>query len=185
MSDAHSMRIDLNNMGIDNMAKRTKELEDEIIERISCGEPLRAICRDEHMPSWVAIYDWVNRDESFALRIARARELGFDAIALEALEIADTPLLGVEEEESDNGYKIKKSDMLGHRKLQVETRLKLLAKWCPKRYGDRQAVELTGADGGPVEITETERVAQIQGYLELAKQRAEQRALEHSADGLL
>ena len=27
--------------------------------------------------------------------------------------------------------------MLGHRKLQIETRLKLLAKWDPKRYGDK------------------------------------------------
>jgi hypothetical protein len=38
-----------------------------------------------------------------------------------------------------------REDMLGHRKLQIETRLKLLAKWSPKRYGDKLGIG--GADG--------------------------------------
>ena len=36
------------------------------------------------------------------------------------------------------------------RRVRIETRLKLLAKWDPKRYGDRLQAELTGANGGPV-----------------------------------
>jgi len=40
---------------------------------------------------------------------------------------------------------VKKVEMLGHRKLQIETRLKLLAKWDPKRYGDLQKVEHSGS----------------------------------------
>jgi hypothetical protein len=39
-------------------------------------------------------------------------------------------------------------DMLGHRKLQVETRLKLLAKWDPRRYGD--ALKLSGDPEAPL-----------------------------------
>lgn len=35
-----------------------------------------------------------------------------------------------------------REDMLGHRKLQIETRLKLLAKWDPRRYGEK--VEVNG-----------------------------------------
>ena len=119
----------------------------EICERISNGEPLRAICRDEHMPSWTTVYLWIKDDDVFAKRIAHARDLGFDAIAEEALSIADTPVIGEETEESDTGTKVKKGDMLGHRKLQIETRLKLLAKWCPAKYGERQAIELSGTDG--------------------------------------
>lgn len=120
---------------------------EEIIERLSNGEPLRAICRDEHMPSWRAFYEWMERDADFAARIAHARELGFDAIAQQALEIADSPLIGVRREQSDTGTKITEEDMLGHRKLQVETRLKLLAKWCPKKYGDKVQQEITNPDG--------------------------------------
>jgi hypothetical protein len=73
---------------------------------------------------------------------ARARLEGFDQIALDALRIADTQVEGVEITIDDMGKTTeKRSDMLGHRKLQVETRLKLLAKWDPKRYGDRVALD--------------------------------------------
>ena len=123
-------------------SKRSPQVEDEICRRLSEGETLRAICRDEGMPSWQRIYEWVASDESFAGRIARARELGADAIAEQAMSIADTPVIGEEVEESENGIKVKRADMLGHRKLQVETRLKLLAKWFPTKYGDKQEIDL-------------------------------------------
>jgi hypothetical protein len=41
-------------------------------------------------------------------------------------------------------------DMLGHRKLQIETRLKLLAVWDPKRYGNK--VQLGGDGGAPIRV---------------------------------
>lgn len=153
------------------MATYTPELAEEICNRIAEGEPLRAICRDAHMPSWRAVYDWIGKDEDFASRIAQARKMGFDAIAEEALEIADTPQDGEETETSELGKKVKRGDMLGHRKLQVETRLKLLAKWCPAKYGERTAMELTGANGGPVQISDTERAAKVAAILAAAQSR--------------
>lgn len=66
---------------------------------------------------------------------------GEDAIAADCLRIADTPMEGVEfVTKADGGVEEKRGDMLGHRKLQIETRLKLLAKWNPKKYGDKMAV---------------------------------------------
>lgn len=117
---------------------------EEICRRIAEGEPLRQICRDDSMPKWQTVYAWMERNQDFAARFARARELGFDAIAEEALEIANTPMEGVRTEVGDNGTKEVREDMLGHRKLQIETRFKLLAKWSPKKYGDKQQVELSG-----------------------------------------
>lgn len=149
----------------------TPELANEIIERISNGEPLKAICRDEHMPTWSVVYRWIRDIPDFATEMNIARDMGADAIAEEALSIADTPVVGEETEESETGRKVRRGDMLGHRKLQVETRLKLLAKWHPKKYGDRTAMELTGADGGPVRITDTERAAKIAAILAAAKAR--------------
>jgi hypothetical protein len=84
----------------------------------------------------MTVYRWRDAHPEFELRFARAREDGHDVIAEQALEIANTPVEGVVTEESDQGTKIRREDMLGHRKLQVETRLKLLAKWNPKKYGD-------------------------------------------------
>lgn len=131
-------------------SKYTPELAAEICERLSNGEPLRQICRDDHMPAWTAVYAWSAKDRELSERIARAREMGFDAIAEEALIIADTPHWGLTETTAPNGQTITKQDMLGHRKLQIETRLKLLAKWDPKRYGDR--IALAGDEKNPIHV---------------------------------
>lgn len=149
----------------------TEAIGAEICDRLAEGEPLRAICRSEGMPAWRTVYDWIRNDDAFATRIAQARDVGFDAIAEEALAIADTPQQGERTEESTEGFKRVREDMLGHRKLQVETRLKLLAKWCRKRYGEATSMELTGADGGPVQIGDTERAAKIAAILAAAQQR--------------
>lgn len=126
------------------------ETANAIIEWIAEGRPLREFCRQEGAPAWRTVYDWLGRDTDFSARFARARDMGADAIAEEALEIADTPVEGVRTETDEDGIKEVREDMLGHRRLQVDTRLKLLAKWHPKKYGEKLSTELTGADGGPV-----------------------------------
>jgi len=153
----------------------TEKLSEEICNRIKEGEPLRQICRDKGMPSWRTVYNWMKDNPDFASRIAHARPIGYDAIAEDTLRIADTPLLGEEIEEADGKVKVRRSDMLGHRKLQIETRLKLLAKWSPSKYGDRTGIELTGANGGPVQISDTERAARLAAIVAVAQQRAQQK----------
>lgn len=144
---------------------------DEICTRLSSGETLRSICRSEGMPSWDVVYGWAAGDDDLAQRIARAREAGFDAIAMQALEIADTPREGQSVTEDDKGTRVTREDMLGHRRLQVDTRLKLLAKWCPKRYGDK--VQVAGAeDLPPVAVDDTSTAARLSGLLALAAARA-------------
>ena len=72
-------------------SKYSTELAAEICERLSNGEPLRQICRDDHMPAWQKIYEWMARDEELSGAIARARDQGYEAIAEEALIIVCTP----------------------------------------------------------------------------------------------
>jgi hypothetical protein len=137
-------------------SKHTPELVAEICERLSAGEPLRQICRDDRMPHWTRMYDWLSQDPDLSLRVARAREAGYDALAEEALEIADTPKLGAKKvfssgsEESEDSMTVTEEDMLGHRKLQIETRLKLLACWNPSKYGNK--VALGGDPKNPIKI---------------------------------
>lgn len=126
----------------------SEEVATEICQRLADGTPLREICRDAEMPAWRTVYDWQDANPEFAARIARARISGYDALAGECLEIADSPEIGEERtEKPDGSVEIRTGDMLGHRKLRIETRLKLLAKWDPKRYGDKVAVG--GADDLP------------------------------------
>lgn len=127
-------------------SKYTPEIVDEICERLSDGEPLRQICRDKHMPSWRAVYDWLKLYPDFAAAIARARELGYDAIAEDALRIADTPITAEEVTEGGKyGLTVKRGDAVDHRKLQIWTRLQLLAKWSPEKYGERIKQEHSGS----------------------------------------
>ena len=122
------------------MVKRTAKLEDEIVERISRGETLRSICRDKHMPVWQAVYQWMDKDEVFAGRIARAREVGYDAIAEQTVDIADEDMPTLPSGGRDGAA-------VQHAKLRIETRLKLLAKWSPKKYGERTHLEHSGKVG--------------------------------------
>lgn len=134
----------------------SEELLEQISERLSAGEPLAAICREEGMPSARTIRSWIVSNEHVSAVIAHAREEGEDWLAAECLMIADRPMIGIEEkhELNDAGDLVltetKKSDMLSHRKLQIETRLKLLAKWNPRKWGDKQ--EISGPDGGSLVV---------------------------------
>lgn len=149
----------------------TIELADEICERIASGETLRAICRESHMPSWVTVYAWRKANPQFSERLALARELGGDAIAEETLEIADTPQKGVREEQTHEGYKTVREDMLGHRKLQVDTRLKLLAVWFPRKFGQRIDVT-TGNES--LNLTPEDRAAKLAALTAAATRRKQE-----------
>ncbi|MBD3684118.1 hypothetical protein H3005_19885 [Stenotrophomonas sp. Br8] len=124
--------------------KKSDKLLKEITERLSQGEPLAQICRDEGMPAARTVREWQQNDEQVSAAIARAREEGFDSIAAECLDIADDGRndwmnraadAGDEQALQFNGEHVQRS------KLRVDTRLKLLAKWDPKRYGERLAVD--------------------------------------------
>ena len=137
-------------------SKYTPEIAQEILDRISTGEPLMKICRDEHIPERRTVYDWLERIDGLSAQFARAREAGCDAMAEEALIIANTPLTGQKKvfssgsEEGQDYMTVTEEDMLGHRKLQIETRLKLLACWNPKKYGTK--VQMGGDPGNPIKI---------------------------------
>lgn len=130
----------------------TNEIADEICRRLSDGETLREICRDDRMPHWTTVYDWKHANEALSLRIAGARELGEEAIAQECLAIADTPKIGIRTTVKPSGTETTETDMIEHRRLQIDTRLKLLAKWNPKKWGDKLAVG-GAADLPPVETS--------------------------------
>lgn len=155
----------------------TQKIADEICERIATGEPLRAICRDDHMPARRTVYDWMDADPDFAAHFARAREVGFDEIAEGTLEIADDATRDTRHTERGEACD---TEWVARSKLRVETRLKLLAKWSPKKYGEKTSMEVTGANGGPVQVSETERASKLAGILALARARRDSEASDDS-----
>lgn len=114
----------------------TKEVADEICARLSEGEPLVWICRDDHMPSRRTVGNWRAANEDFNEKFLTARDDGFDVIAAGTMEISDTV-------EPDAAH-------VSKAKLRIETRLKLLAKWDPRRYGDKVALTGGTEDDAPI-----------------------------------
>lgn len=132
----------------------TKEIADSICEQLSVGVPLREICRQEGYPAWRTVYDWLAKDDEFATRFAHARDVGHEALAQECLDIADNAENDWMLRENKDGFESWQlnGEHVQRSKLRIETRLKLLAKWNPKKYGDK--VTHSGDAENPI-ITKT------------------------------
>lgn len=126
----------------------TDEAAAEICERISQGETLAQICRDAHMPAVRTVSDWAANNTTFSADFARAREDGFDAIASQALDIADDGSRDYKPSDEDGGV-IVDHDHISRSKLRVDTRLKLLAKWS-KRYSEKMDLTVDASVKGSV-----------------------------------
>ena len=124
----------------------SQAVADDICDQIADGTPLRVICRIEGMPAWRTVYHWLEERPEFAARFARAREIGFDAIAEECLDIADA--VEYDTVKTEGGDRAN-TEWITRSRLRVDTRLKLLSKWDPKRYGDKLE---TTVKGGPANV---------------------------------
>lgn len=118
---------------------------------------------------------WHFESEDVQAKVARAREAGVEVILEEARDIADHPQEGEEivemaSDEDDEGTVIKrtKKDMLGHRKLQIETRIKYAQMIAPRKYGPK--LDLT-TDNKPISSDIADVAARAASLLELAKKR--------------
>lgn len=122
---------------------------------LSEGNSLLSICEALGV-AYSTACDWERDIPEHSANATRARELGCHALAQQALAIADTPCLGiVRTTKADGGIEEKTEDMTAHRRLQIDTRKWLIAKWHPTVYGDKQQIEHTGS----ISLAETLREA--------------------------
>lgn len=131
----------------------------KICEQLSEGIPLREICRQEGYPSYRAIYRWMVQDEDLSSHIARAREVGYDNMAEECLDIADNASNDWMDREIKNSKgqtdveRVVDTEHIQRSKLRIETRLKLLAKWSNK-YSDKTLIA-GDPNGAPIKTEES------------------------------
>ena len=113
------------------------------------------------MPDESTVRAWVLDDvEGFGPQYARAREIGYDCMAEELLQIADTPSLGVKTVTKPNGdIETTLGDMTDHRRIQIDARKWMLSKMLPKRYGDKLDLNHSGRIATQREMTEEELVS--------------------------
>lgn len=116
-----------------------------LAEMVENGRALVAVCGDPGMPARSTVYRWLAEHPDFAARVDRARE----AIADHAVATADR-LTDDLKPEMANAVRVQLLHL--HWKA---------AKMAPKRYSERRLTELTGKDGGPVEIEESPMVFDV------------------------
>jgi len=83
------------------------------------------------MPSYETVWRWEQDDPEFCKASSRAREAGTHFLAGDCLRIADD--LAIDP---------------SHKRLMIDTRIRLIGKWNAKNYGER--VELAGDKENPL-----------------------------------
>ena len=125
-------------------AKKTPELIQTVLDAVSSGIPLEHVCKAQGITvqSW---HVWRRADEELAIAHGRARDDGFDALAAESLAIIDAPPERVVTMSGEDRVESRiDSASVQWAKNRAEHRLKLLAKWDPRRYGDKIELEHKG-----------------------------------------
>ena len=115
------------------------EVADDICSLLASGESLNSICKRKGFPSRNTVYRWLREYKDFRDNYARATDDRAESIFEEMLEIAD----GAEAETAS----------IAKARLQIDARKWILGKMNPKKYSDKQTVEMTGANGGPIDMS--------------------------------
>lgn len=102
-----------------------EDLVPRICNRLAMGEPLAIIQADLGIPG-ETITSWRKTDPDIAKQFHDARDLGFDVIAHGTRETARG--------RGDSTNDVQRDKMI------IENDLKLLAKWDPRRYGDKHII---------------------------------------------
>ncbi len=141
-------------------AIRCKETLDALIEWVTSGGTVQSFAavarvRDD------SVWRWLRASPEYAEKLKDARSKAADAMADEMLEIASTPMLLEETYTSYDGagnvirQDVKKQDAVAARKLAVNARQFLMAKWAPDRYGEK--VEVTRGTSDDIAIIAARR----------------------------
>lgn len=123
------------------------ELAEIICIRLSEGESLRSVCRDEKLPDKATVLRWIARHDDFRDQYVRAKAQGAEAIAEEMFDIADDAsndwMEKLDAEGQGIGWQLN-GDHVRRSQLRIDTRKWYLSKIMPKKYGDKLEVNSTG-----------------------------------------
>ena len=116
----------------------TQELGDIICEKISDGQSMRTICKDEDMPCVRTVYYWLRTNEEFLIQYTIAKEESADAMIEEMLDIADDGTNDYMTIKKGNyEYNVEDREVTNRSKLRVDTRKWIASKLKPKKYGEK------------------------------------------------
>lgn len=163
----------------------SEEMANTICERLADGESLLAILENgDGMPAYRTVMQWLEAHEDFAQNYARSRAVHADREFERIQQIADDGSNDwIESNDPNNpGYRLN-GENIARSRLRVDTLKWRLGRMAPKKYGDRTAVEMTGADGGPIVTRdETQGLGAVKAALVAMIQRGTPKSVSGSDD---
>jgi hypothetical protein len=128
----------------------------EICEQLAKGRSLIQITQASDFPDSSTVYRWLEKNEEFRDKYARARDLQAEHYASQIVELADTPVEARKVViKADGSEEITIGDAVDRTRLQIDARKWYASKLAPKKYGDFARNEISGPDGGPVQASVT------------------------------
>lgn len=121
--------------------KYSKKIAKVICDLIADGLSLRQICSNEGLPSRSTVNDWLSKKHGFNKQYVAAKMVCADLFADEIIEIADD---GSRDYTKDkDGRMVPDFDHIQRSRLRVDARKFIISKLAPKKYGDKQDINLT------------------------------------------
>lgn len=132
----------------------SQDLADELCIKLSLGQSLRSICREEGMPSQAVVYLWLQKHPDFVEQYTRAREEQAETHADEIVDIADeTPDTNpvIDRRTGELISMDLSSAYIAWQKSRIDARKWNASKQRPKKYGDK--VQVGGDSENPLSVT--------------------------------
>ena len=119
-----------------------QQVSNTICQRISEGESLLTICKDDSLPSRGTVMRWLHDDthKDFRDSYARAREAQADFYAEQIINIADEECTTVRHGDGEDVEVVFDSAAVARNRLRVDARKWYASKVAPKKYGEKLAL---------------------------------------------
>ena len=134
------------------MAYSIEEIEEtfaRIIQGISDdGESLRSVLMRHSMPSSSTFYEWIDSDKTKAKRYARACEDRTEKLVDEIIEISDNST--GDNKTMEDGTEVPDHEWIARSRLRVDSRKWLASRLHPKKYGDKQYIDMEVSEIKPI-----------------------------------
>jgi len=137
----------------------TQELADEICSQLANGDSMRTVCKPDEMPCKATLFMWMRTNQAFLDQYTRAKQESADALTDEMLDIADDSTNDYIK--TDEGDKKVDQEHIQRSRLRIETRKWLASKLKPKKYGDRQQIDVVDKTDSPDEEELDARIANL------------------------
>lgn len=128
-----------------------------ILTELATGRPVSRTCREDKVCDAKTFWRWYFNDDELRQKVADARASGVEAKMDQAMDVAETPMIGEIVTVEGEKRTVKTEDMLGHRKLLVDTIHKQAQMLKPKTYGPKLDVT---SDGKALGLSDAMRAAE-------------------------